>query len=72
MLAPQGVSLTVSEAARQWLAEKGYSEEYGARPLRRLVSKSLLNGISEVILSSRGHSDPAHLKCRDLVFISPL
>ena len=36
-LAAQKVKLEVSEAARKWLAQKGYDPRFGARPLGRLI-----------------------------------
>ncbi|MBN1647203.1 MAG: ATP-dependent Clp protease ATP-binding subunit ClpA [Spirochaetales bacterium] len=40
-LAPKGISLTVSDACRKWLAEKGYSPEFGARNIKRLVQDKI-------------------------------
>ena len=34
-----GISLTVSPAAEQWLASRGYDPEFGARPLRRVIQR---------------------------------
>lgn len=50
LLSEQGISLDVSEPAIKYLAEKGYSDEYGARPLRRLVQKELDNILSSSII----------------------
>ncbi len=41
LLAENGLSLTVSEELKTQLAEEGYSEQYGARPLVRLVKRKL-------------------------------
>ena len=40
-------------AARDWLAEKGYDPAYGARPLKRVIQKSVQDPLSELILSGR-------------------
>lgn len=40
-LAEHQVELTVTEAAYTWLAQRGYQPEFGARPLRRLIQRSL-------------------------------
>jgi ATP-dependent Clp protease ATP-binding subunit ClpB len=48
LLTAQNMTLNVTDDARVWLAKEGYSDEYGARPLRRLINKSVLNIISEV------------------------
>lgn len=50
LLLEQGVSFDLSESAITYLAEKGYSEEYGARPLRRLIQKELDNVLSDRII----------------------
>ena len=41
LLAENGLSLTVSEQVKTQLAEEGYSEQYGARPLVRLIKRKL-------------------------------
>ena len=50
LLVEQGINFDVSPSAVNYLAEKGYSEEYGARPLRRLIQKELDNILSERII----------------------
>src|SRR5579862_9099660 len=40
-LAPQKVKLEVSQAARKWLAQKGYDPRFGARPLGRLIESEV-------------------------------
>lgn len=39
----KGVSLEVSQEARDWLAEKGYDRAMGARPMTRVVQDNLKN-----------------------------
>jgi ATP-dependent Clp protease ATP-binding subunit ClpC len=46
----KNIVLDVTYAAKEILAEQGYSEEYGARPLRRTVEDKLANPVSEMIL----------------------
>lgn len=50
LLSEQGVNFDLSQSAIKYLAEKGYSEEYGARPLRRLIQKELDNILSDRII----------------------
>lgn len=50
LLSEQGINFDVSTSAISYLAEKGYSEEYGARPLRRLIQSELDNVLSEKII----------------------
>ncbi|RMD59638.1 MAG: ATP-dependent Clp protease ATP-binding subunit ClpA [Nitrospirae bacterium] len=47
------IRLTLSEEARAWLATKGYSPTYGARPLRRLIQEEIKNRLSDEILFGR-------------------
>lgn len=49
-LAAQRISLDVSNEAKDWLAEHGYDARYGARPLNRLITKSLLNPLARSII----------------------
>ena len=48
-----GVSLNVTESAKDYLAEKGYDEKYGARPLRRTIQNKVEDKLSEEILEGR-------------------
>ena len=52
-LAERAMSLKVTEAARQYLAEQGYDPEFGARPLRRVVTNLVEDKLSDVILSGQ-------------------
>ncbi|SKA90061.1 ATP-dependent Clp protease ATP-binding subunit ClpC [Agreia bicolorata] len=51
-LAARNVSLDISEAAIDWIAEHGYEPEYGARPLRRVIQRELDDRIAELLVSS--------------------
>ncbi len=51
----KGFSLDVTEAARDWLGEKGYDPVFGARPLRRVIQERLEDSLSEALL--RGEFD---------------
>ncbi|MGB9775663.1 MAG: ATP-dependent Clp protease ATP-binding subunit [Anaerolineae bacterium] len=50
-LAERDLRLEVSAAARAWLAREGYSPEYGARPLRRVIQTRVEDAISEALLA---------------------
>jgi len=50
-LAERAMSLTITDAARTYLAEKGYDPDYGARPLRRLITNLVEDKLSDVILA---------------------
>ena len=46
-----GLSLELTEAARQWLGKNGYDQQYGARPLKRLIQRALETPLSSKLLS---------------------
>jgi ATP-dependent Clp protease ATP-binding subunit ClpC len=46
----QGVKLEVTDDAREFLIDKGFSEKFGARPLRRAIERHLEDGLAEEIL----------------------
>jgi ATP-dependent Clp protease ATP-binding subunit ClpC len=50
-LAERDLRLEVAAAAREWLAREGYSPEYGARPLRRVIQTRVEDAISEALLA---------------------
>ncbi len=50
LLKDRKVELTLTEAARRWLARVGYDPVYGARPLKRAVQKHLQDPLAELIL----------------------
>ena len=52
MLGEQQLTLEVSDKAVDYLVENGYSEEYGARPLRRLIQTQVENAISSKIIAA--------------------
>ncbi|MGP3959638.1 ATP-dependent Clp protease ATP-binding subunit [Nonomuraea sp. 3N208] len=47
----QDVTLEVTEVAKDWLAQRGYQPEFGARPLRRTVQRELDNRLSTMLLT---------------------
>jgi ATP-dependent Clp protease ATP-binding subunit ClpB len=51
LLADRKITLVLSDAARSWLADKGYDPAYGARPLKRVIQKSLQDPLAEEILA---------------------
>lgn len=44
------ITLDVGEDVKAWLCEKGYDPRYGARPLNRLISKEVGNGLADKII----------------------
>ncbi len=52
-LAEKDLSVEVSDEVKDHLAENGYSEAYGARPLRRLIQRKMEDSLAEEILSGK-------------------
>jgi ATP-dependent Clp protease ATP-binding subunit ClpB len=50
MVAARGLVLDVDPAAMRWLSEAGYDPAYGARPLKRVIQRELLNPIALALL----------------------
>ncbi len=51
MLAKRGISIEISEKAQDWLAKEGYNPQFGARPMKRVLQKDVINELSKVLLS---------------------
>ena len=49
-LADRKVALELDRPAMDWLAEQGYDPVYGARPLKRVLQRSLQNGLAQLLL----------------------
>ncbi|MBB6272582.1 ATP-dependent Clp protease ATP-binding subunit ClpB [Pedobacter cryoconitis] len=52
-LAEMGVEIEASPEALDWLAELGYDPQFGARPLKRVIQKRVLNELSKEILAGK-------------------
>ena len=52
-LGERRLSLTVTDAAKQWLAEHGFDPVYGARPLRRLVQTAVGDKLAKALLAGQ-------------------
>jgi ATP-dependent Clp protease ATP-binding subunit ClpC len=52
-LLEHAITLDITEAGRNWLADHGYDPEYGARPLRRLIQNEVEDELSDGILGGR-------------------
>lgn len=49
-LADRGVEISLDEAAKRWLAERGYDKLYGARPLGRVIQESIKKPLADELL----------------------
>jgi len=56
-LAEMGVQIEASEEALDWLAQLGYDPQFGARPLKRVIQKRILNELSKQILAGKVDKD---------------
>lgn len=50
-LESQGIELTASREAVEYIAEKGFDPQFGARPVKRLIQKEVLNALSKQLLA---------------------
>ncbi len=57
MIAKQGITFDATPEAIKYLAIKGYNPEYGARPVKRVIQKEVLNALSKEILSGKVTTD---------------
>ena len=65
-LAKMEMSLDLSEAALQLIAESGFDPVYGARPLKRAIQQQIENPLSKAILSGRfGPKDTIRVDVRN-------
>jgi ATP-dependent Clp protease ATP-binding subunit ClpB len=62
LLADRHITLELDEAARNWLADAGYDPVYGARPLKRVIQRSLQNPLAGLLLEGAIHDgDTVHV-----------
>lgn len=57
MLAQQHITLDATPEAIAYLAEKGFEPQYGARPVKRVIQRAVLNALSKEILAGTISSD---------------
>lgn len=53
LLDERDIEIELSPAAREWIANEGYDPAYGARPLKRVIQRSLQDELAEQILSGK-------------------
>ncbi len=57
MIGKQGITFDATQEAIDYLADKGYNPEYGARPVKRVLQKEVLNALSKEILAGKVTTD---------------
>jgi ATP-dependent Clp protease ATP-binding subunit ClpB len=56
-LSEMGIEIEASDEALDWLSQLGYDPQFGARPLKRVIQKRILNELSKEILSGKIDKD---------------
>ncbi|MDP3794665.1 MAG: ATP-dependent chaperone ClpB [bacterium] len=64
-LAEKGLTLTVASGVRELLAERGYDEMYGARPLKRVIQRSILDPLAKAMVSGEVTNGEVAISVRD-------
>lgn len=57
MLADKGIRMAVTKEAIDGLTEKGFDPQFGARPVKRLIQRDVLNGLSKQLLAGKVRKD---------------
>ncbi|MFD0835897.1 ATP-dependent chaperone ClpB [Mariniflexile aquimaris] len=57
MIGKQGITFDATQEAIDYLSDKGYNPEYGARPVKRVIQKEVLNALSKEILAGKVTTD---------------
>jgi len=72
MLGQNGIDIAITDAAVDWIATQGFDPMYGARPIKRLLQKSVVNELSKQILAGRVEKEKAitvdYLGTDELIF----
>ena len=55
LLDDRKIRLEIDDAATAWLAREGYDSAYGARPLKRVIQRSLQNPLAGLLLEGAVH-----------------
>ena len=64
MLKQSGIEMRVTDKARAWIAHIGYDAAYGARPVKRVIQREVINELSKRILAGRiDKSQPIIIDC---------
>src|SRR6185503_9123320 len=75
LLAEQSIKISATPEAIDWLAQLGYDPQFGARPVKRVMQKQVLNELSKEILAGKVEKDSEitlDVINNEFVFINPL
>jgi ATP-dependent Clp protease ATP-binding subunit ClpB len=71
LLAQQDISLSATTDAIEWMSQLGYDPQYGARPLKRMLQKRIVNELSKQLLAGeveKGQSIVVDVFNNEIVF----
>ena len=57
MLKPNGIDITMTDAAMRYMAKISYDPQYGARPVKRMMQREMLNELSRMIIADKVNKD---------------
>ena len=57
MLQPNGIDITMTDAAMKYMAKISYDPQYGARPVKRMMQREMLNELSRMIIADKVNKD---------------
>jgi len=57
MLKPNGIDITMTDAAMKYMAKISYDPQYGARPVKRMMQREMLNELSRMIIADKVNKD---------------
>src|SRR6056297_2139269 len=57
MLKAQGISIEITDKAVNWIGKAGFDPHYGARPVKRIIQKEVLNELSKQIIANKINKD---------------
>jgi ATP-dependent Clp protease ATP-binding subunit ClpB len=57
LLAQNGITFDATDYAIEWIAQIGYDPQLGARPIKRVIQKRVLNELSKQLLAGNIHKD---------------
>jgi ATP-dependent Clp protease ATP-binding subunit ClpB len=57
MLQPNGINISMTDAAMKYMAKISYDPQYGARPVKRMMQREMLNELSRMIIADKVNKD---------------
>ena len=57
MLKPNGIDINMTDAAMKYMAKISYDPQYGARPVKRMMQREMLNELSRMIIADKVNKD---------------